>query len=498
MGSATINLVQWITGDFTPGTPRDLRWAWVTVALSLAVATGYAVIAVNRYFQARLGRGAESKVALARLRNIVLCAFAFGYVFYATDMAWTLWRLYDLALLALAVYAWMGVARMRGLGLVQERLAQLGELERSAEKYRQMAEMLPDVVWTATAEGEIDFSNQRWEEYAGGDARSWLDAVHPEERGGVLAWWDAAMASREPATREVRLKGLNGYRSFVVRAAPIVKGDAVKWLGACSDVEEQKRLATEKEQQAKQKTFFLNALSHDLRAPLNIMALNAHLLKTSARDEADAESAKVIIENATAAGSLLAKALELAKADAEDHNALEPVAVAELLHGVARRFVHSAEQKRLSLRVEAPDGVEILTDRQKLDRVVTNLVDNAIKFTEWGGVTVSLLADAGAVTVRVTDTGPGIDPGNREHLFSEFYQAAGAGRGKARGTLGGFGMGLAICRFLARQLGGDVRLVETSPAGSCFEATVPDLGAAGNAAGDAARHGSERGDLAVP
>jgi signal transduction histidine kinase len=290
---------------------------------------------------------------------------------------------------------------------------------------------------------------------------------------------------------------VNGYRSFVVRAAPIVKGNAVKWLGACSDVEEQKRLATEKEQQAKQKTFFLNALSHDLRAPLNIMALNAHLLKTSARDEADAESAKVIIENATAAGSLLAKALELAKADAEDHNALEPVEVGELLHGVARRFVHSAEQKRLSLRVEAPVGVEILTDRQKLDRVVTNLVDNAIKFTEWGGVTVSLLADAGAVTVRVTDTGPGVEPDNREHVFTEFYQAGGGGRGKARGTLGGFGMGLAICRFLARQLGGDVRLVETSPAGSCFEANLPDLGTPAGAA-SVARHASERGDLAVP
>jgi PAS domain S-box-containing protein len=495
MAMAGVNWLQWLAGAASPGTVRDLRWAWVTVGLSAAVAAGYVVIAVNRYFQAKVGRRADSKVSLARLRNILLCSVAFGYVFFATDMAWSLWRLYDVALLALAVYTWYGVVRMRGLGLVEERLARVEELERSADKYRQMAEMLPDVVWTATEDGHVDFCNQRWVEYVGarraGEAGSWLEAVHPDEKRAADAWWAATLAGREPAARELRLRGVHGYRWFVVRAAPIVKGDAVRWLGACSDVEEQRRQLEAQEVQAKQKTFFLNALSHDLRAPLNIVALNAHLLKTSARDPADAESAKLIIENATAAGSLLTKALELARADAEDHNALEPVAVGELLQQVGRKFASAAEQKRLSLRVQVPVvDVEIVTDRQKLDRVVSNLVDNAIKFTQAGAVTVEVEAAGDSVNVRVSDTGPGVAEKNRPYLFEEFFQAEGKGPGRR-----GFGMGLTICRFLARQLGGDVRLAATGPGGSCFEATVRDM--AVGAAADAEQVGTARHDVAV-
>jgi PAS domain S-box-containing protein len=385
---------------------------------------------------------------------------------------------------------------MRGLSLLEEKLARVEELERSADKYRQMAEMLPDVVWTATEEGHVDFSNQRWAEYVGagwGAAGTWLDALHPQEAESVRAWWHETIAGREPAARELRLRGAQGYRWFVVRAAPIVKGDAVKWLGACSDVEEQRRQLEAQELQAKQKTFFLNALSHDLRAPLNIVALNAHLLKTSARDPADAESAKLIIENATAAGSLLTKALELARADAEDHNHLEPVAVGELLQQIGRKFAPAAEEKRLSLRVQVPVvDVEIVTDRQKLDRVVSNLVDNAIKFTQQGSVLMEMEAAGDAVNVRVTDTGTGVGEKFRDRLFEEFTQAEGKGGREGRR---GFGMGLAICRFLARQLGGDVRLAATGPGGSCFEATVRDMAMA--AAEAEAVRGTARHDVAV-
>jgi signal transduction histidine kinase len=141
--------------------------------------------------------------------------------------------------------------------------------------------------------------------------------------------------------------------------------------------------------------------------------------------------------------------------------------VADLLRHVARRFATAAAQKGLSLRVEGDDDLEAFTDRQKLDRVVTNLVDNAIKFTERGGVTVWLGTSGPLAVVRVSDTGRGVDAQNAPYLFDEFYQ----GKGPAGGS--GFGMGLAICRFLARQLGGDVRLAHTGPGGTSFEARIP-------------------------
>ena len=360
-----MDVIRWLGArDYTPGSAGDLRWAWVTVTLSVLVAAGYGAIAFNRYLQAKLDRRSEARAAAARLRNIVMCCCACGYVFFATDVGWRLWRLYDVALVFVVVYTWSFVLRMRGLGLVTARLARVNELERAAEQ--------------------------------------------------------------------------------------------------------QKAIALQQEMQAKQKAFFLNALSHDLRAPLNIVALNAHLLKTAVSEPSDVDSARLIIENAVAAGDLVSKALELAKADAEDHNTVERVRATEVVRQVIRRFLPVAEQKGLYLRVSGVGDAELLTDRQKLERVIANLVDNAVKFTDRGGVTVGLEAQEDWLSVRVSDTGIGVAAENAPYLFDEFYQATGE-EGRAKG----FGMGLAICRFLTRQLGGDVRLERTGPEGSCFVLTVP-------------------------
>jgi signal transduction histidine kinase len=463
----------------------DLRWAWVTVALSALVVTGYCAIAFNWFFQAKLEVRHESKAALNRLRAIVLGCALCGYWFAVSDMSWPVWRLYDLVLLGLTIYTWRFAMRMRGLGLLDERLAQAAELERSANKYREIAELLPHMVWTATADGSVDFSNNRWAEYRG-DGRTWLESIHPDERQGVLEWWDQGRAGRDLITREVRLEGVEGYRTFVVTATPIVRGNAVKWLGACADIEDQKRLAAEKELQSQQKTFFLNALSHDLRAPLNNVVLNAHLLKMSAREAAEVESAKVIVENAVAAGDMLTKLLEVARAGGQDRNARDVFPAAALLHHVARRFQPIAERKGLYLRIEADDGVEVLTDRQKLERVIVNLVDNGIKFTDTGGVTVELARLDDGICIAVSDTGIGVPDAHSPHLFDEFYQVNNHERDRSKG----FGMGLAICRSLARQLGGDVRLARTGPRGSRFELAVKGVcaGGGGRPGREAGRH----------
>src|SRR6478609_9739681 len=129
----TVNeVLRWFSGgDSMPGSQWELGWSWVTIALSLVIATGYVVIAIDRHFQAKLAHVQESKAAFARLRNIVLCSAVLGTVFFATDMFWLAWRLYDVVLLGLAWHTWSFARRTRGLGLVDERLAQVSDLERS-------------------------------------------------------------------------------------------------------------------------------------------------------------------------------------------------------------------------------------------------------------------------------------------------------------------------------------------------------------------------------
>ena len=463
----TNGLAGWAAGDGA--------WPWVTTVLSVSVAAGYCAIAINWFFQSKLSRHAESRAALARLRNISILCAAFAFVLYSRgDNPWYLWRAYDAALLVLAVHAWTFVIRTRGLGLVSERLKQFEELERSATKYREIAELLPHMVWTATYDGRVDFSNQRWHEYAGYDC-TWLEALHPDDWEHAWALWNEALASHEPVSIEARLRKADGpretYRTFIIRATPIARGDALKWLGACADVEDQKQLAAEKEMQARQKTFFLNALSHDIRAPLHNVLLNAHLLKTSVTDEADAESVQMIVENALAAGDLVTKLLDFAKVGAQDHNEIERVSLGALLQQVVRRFGPVAEQKRLYLRMADPDvDAFVLSDRQKLERIISNLVDNAIKYTGRGGVTLDLIVRDGEASIEVRDTGVGVSPEHVPHLFDEFYQVNNYERDRSKG----FGMGLAICRSLARHIGGDVRLERTGSDGSCFAVVVRD------------------------
>ena len=455
---------------------RAAWWPWVTIGLSALAAIGYAVIAVNWYFLSRLSRD-ESHAATRRLLLIVVCCAACGWAFYAADLGWFAWRAYDAVLLLLVCHTWSFALRMRGLGLVDERLARVAELEESAAKYRQIAELLPDVVWTARADGVVDFSNRRWVEYAGATCL-WPEAVHPEEQAEVGMWWRQAVRGREAVGREVRLRGRDGdYRTFIVRATPVRHGEEVKWLGACADIEDQRRLAAEREVQVRQKAFFLNALSHDLRAPLHNVVLNAHLLKMTARDPADAECVSMIVENAAAAGDLVTRLLEFAKGG-EDRDLPQRTPVADVLNSVVRRFQPAAEQKGLFLRLPEGGGpeVDVWADRQKLERVVSNLVDNAIKFTDRGGVelgwttgTSSCSGSIDEVSVRVRDTGIGVPRASVPMLFDEFYQVNNHERDRTKG----FGIGLAICRTLARQLGGDVRLVDTGPEGSCFEVVAP-------------------------
>src|SRR5205823_6075912 len=132
------------------------------------------------------------------------------------------------------------------------------------------------------------------------------------------------------------------------------------------------------------------------------------------------------------------------------------------------RFRPIAEQKGLYLALATEPDVRILTDRQKLQRILSNLIDNAIKYTQTGGVTLDWLLQGDEAIIRVRDTGIGIPRQSMPFLFDEFYQVNNYERDRTKG----FGMGLNICRNLARHLGGTVRIASTSPEGTCFELVI--------------------------
>ncbi len=296
-----------------------------------------------------------------------------------------------------------------------------------------------------------------------------MHAVHDDDRGRVNQWWRGAREGLRAGTIEARLCGAHGVcRTFLISATPIIRGDAVKWLGACADIEAQKLLAAEREKQAKQKSFFLSALSHDLRTPLNAVALHAELLMSTVTDEEVIQSAKAINESAAAAGELINRLLDFAKVGSLDRNVLDQLSLTAALGQIHHRFSPLAEQHGLYLRLSYDADVELCTDRQKLERIIGNLIENAIKYTQEGGVTVSAEIHGDLVSVKIRDTGIGVPRDKVPILFDEFYQVGNDERDRRKG----FGLGLAICRSLAYQIGAEVRLASTGPEGSCFELTM--------------------------
>ena len=227
-------------------------------------------------------------------------------------------------------------------------------------------------------------------------------------------------------------------------------------------------------EESRRKSFFLNALSHDLRTPLNGLMLQAEVARMSAEAD-DVESLKSAVNEleagARAAADLLETLLQSARLDwSEEPNQITDFPLEESLAAVASLSQVAAMRKGLSLICQCPQGLRVRTDRVKLERILANLVNNAVKFTVTGGIRVVAEFAGRGLEVHVVDTGPGIASEQQARVFEEFFQVQNHERDRDKG----FGLGLAIARRLARQLGGDVEVESAVGAGSRFTVLLPD------------------------
>jgi CheY-like chemotaxis protein/nitrogen-specific signal transduction histidine kinase len=238
------------------------------------------------------------------------------------------------------------------------------------------------------------------------------------------------------------------------------------------------------------KSEFLANMSHELRTPLNSVLILARLMSENKDGNLTAkqtEYANTILSSGTDLLNLINDILDLTKVEAGkmDVNAAE-VAMTDVRDLVQRSFGPIAEQKQLEFNVEVQPGTPatIVTDGQRLNQVLKNLLSNAFKFTQQGNVTLTIRAaergrrfanpvldSANAVVAfAVNDTGIGIAKDKQRLIFEAFQQADGTTSRK----FGGTGLGLSISREIARLLGGEIRVESTPGVGSTFTLFLPD------------------------
>ena len=208
------------------------------------------------------------------------------------------------------------------------------------------------------------------------------------------------------------------------------------------------------EQASAEKTRFLAAASHDLRQPLHAIALFSSTLERELEGSAQAEPAQGLMRAVRALGQSLDSLLDVARLDAGSVKPRwQPVSLDALLLTLQHSFAPRAQAAGLQLRLRA-SGLWVRSDPQLLQRLLSNLLDNALKYTQQGGVLVTARRRGSQVCVEVRDSGIGIAPELRSRVFEEFYQVNNPGRDRSRGL----GIGLAIVQRLARELSHELQL----------------------------------------
>ncbi len=327
-----------------------------------------------------------------------------------------------------------------------------------------MAEWAPANLFIADLDGLNTYANRRLYEYTGAPPGAllglgWMTYMHADDTVRVEAAWAQALASAGAYEMEYRLRGVNGlYRWFLVRGNRFdgADGHTHGWCGAAIDIHDARRASDTLRTSNASKDSFLATLAHELRNPLAPIRNAAHVLHTP-HVSADAvqECSGVITRQVAVMARLLDDLLDVSRlTQGKLHLQLEPVQLWEVL-GLAvetsRPLIDACGHELIVRLPSAP--LRMSADPVRLAEVVSNLLNNAAKFTPSGGrIELSADVDADGVFVRVADNGVGLQFGSLERIFGMFTQS---GEGTSPGE-SGLGVGLALARAIVELHGGHI------------------------------------------
>ena len=342
-------------------------------------------------------------------------------------------------------------------------------------------EAVPAGIAIWAADGALSYANLRFrqifefpvvigdsfENFVGELARSreWLLPSSAEE-------WERSERAGFGRDRESDYVLADG-RVLNLSQAPLEGGGMVQTLTDVTSVKRNERALREAKEVAEAtdeaKSRFLRAANHDLRQPLASLKI---LIYNCMREPDEAHRADMLHAMSVAAlimEDLLGALLQIGQLDA---GRIQPRVTSFQLSQIFERldiqFRHQAQEKGLKLKFVTPRGT-VATDRALLERILSNFVANAIRFTEVGAVLVGCRKEGRLLRIEVVDTGRGVREEDRERVFEEFYRAAEARRGQKSGL----GLGLNIVKRLADLLELPVRLRSRVGRGSIFSVTVP-------------------------
>ncbi len=293
------------------------------------------------------------------------------------------------------------------------------------------------------------------------------------QQGGLVEHFDSVGRRKDGSLMDVSvtLSPIKDHEGKIIGASAIVRdiADRKHSEAMLKDTCERAEAAS------RAKSEFLANMSHEIRTPMTAILGFSDILLASAHDEETVEACQIIKRNGDHLLQVINDILDLSKIEAGRQELdFQPCSLRQLVAEVITTMQVRADAKGLPLSAKFQENLSdrILTAPIRLRQILVNLIGNAIKFTETGGVRIVVSQDASGedATLRfdIIDTGIGIGEDELPLLFQPFYQADGS----ARRQFGGTGLGLAISKRLAQMLGGDITVSSVLGKGTTFTATI--------------------------
>ncbi len=340
-------------------------------------------------------------------------------------------------------------------------------VESSPRLYKALAEAMPALVLTTSADGDVVYCNDELLDYCGvqmGDLQGsrWVDLIHPEDVAAGSERWMAEIQTLKPFSSEYRIRRHDGvYRWYLTRTAPLRNADdeIEGWVGVSVDVHDRRVAEDDMRQMSEElrranaaKDEFLAMVSHELRTPVTTIYGNASVLQRQIRELPREQIVAVMTDverEALRLQQLIDNMFVLARIEEHGKADIEPISLGRVVDKAATE--HRNRYPETQIRVhDSSAGVPACGDETYVLHILRNLVINAEKYSPSGAPIDIHMArhDETTLSVRVCDAGVGIK-GEVDRIFETFYRSP-----ETADYAPGAGMGLAVARRLVETQGG--------------------------------------------
>lgn len=345
------------------------------------------------------------------------------------------------------------------------------KIEESEDRFRLLAETLPQLVWMTDEKGNSEFASHKWKEYSGIEPKGekeWNAIVHPDDLERINKVWEHCLITGSIYNSEVRIKSRTGeYRWHSVMGEPVFDNEnkIIKWVGAFTDIDMAK-----KEQQ--RKDAFISMASHELKTPVTTIKAYSQIAELILEEKGDEQTAAILkrmnnqVNKLTAVITSLLDSIKIEKGGLHYKESFYDFS--EMVHEVVDDMQKITSQH--TIKLNSGSDVQIFGDKDKIGQVINNLLSNAIKYaSDTSEIIVNFEKQNDGVQLSVKDFGIGISEEDQQHVFEQFFRVD----GESQSTFPGMGIGLYICAEIIAKQGGKIWIESELGNGAVFSFWLP-------------------------